>query len=196
MFNSRFNRVLAVVLWLSCLACVIAVIASASASALTYLPLIALIAWLTWAGLWRPFLAMDDENITVVNVFATTVVPWAALIHVDTHYALTLITPGRRIPVTAAPAPGRLATALSKNEMKGISAPMGPDGRVRAGDIPSSDSGAAAHLVRQRWALLLAEDRIDVGTAHIAHISRRLHWAVISFSVILTLASFMVIALN
>jgi Bacterial PH domain len=196
MFHSRFNRVLAVVTWLLCLSGVVAVVVAGSDAAAHYLPLLALIAVVSWAGLWRPSLALDDEAITVVNTFATTVIPWAALIQVDTKYALTLVTPGRRLPVTVAPAPGRLATALSNRDMKGISAPTSADGGVRPGDLPNSDSGAAAHLVRQRWQRLLDEDRIAVGTADTAAVLRRVHWTVIIVCALLTIATIVALALN
>ena len=196
MFHSRFNRVLAVVTWLLCLSGVVAVVVAEADTALGYLPLIALIAWLTWAGLWRPSLMLDDEAVTVVNTFATTVVPWAALIQVDTKYALALITPGRRVTVTVAPAPGRIATALSNRDLKGISAPRGADGSIRPGDLPNSDSGAAAHLVRQRWEHLLDANKIEVGTADTTLVVRRLHWLVIAVSAALTVAAITALALG
>ncbi|HMM82672.1 MAG TPA: PH domain-containing protein [Terrimesophilobacter sp.] len=196
MFHSRFNRVLAVVTWLLCLSGVVAVIVAGRQDALRYLPLIALVAWLTWAGLWHPALRLNDEAITVVNTFATTVVPWAALINVDTKYALTLLTPHRRVVVTVAPAPGRIATALSNRDVKGISAPRGADGSMRPGDLPNSDSGAAAHLVRQRWESLLASGRIDVGTADEVRVDRRIHWPTILVGSALGIATVAAVALN
>lgn len=196
MFHSRFNRVLAVVTWLLCLSGVVAVILAGTQDALRYLPLTALVAWLTWAGLWHPTLRLDDEAITVVNTFATTVVPWAALINVDTKYALTLMTPRRRVVVTVAPAPGRIATALSNRDLKGISAPRGADGSIRPGDLPSTDSGAAAHLVRQRWESLLETGRIEVGTADDVRVDRRVHWPTIIVGCALGLAAVAALALN
>ncbi|MBX3078390.1 MAG: PH domain-containing protein [Salinibacterium sp.] len=196
MFHSRFNRVLAVVTWLLCLSGVGAVILAGTQDALRYLPLAALVAWLTWAGLWHPTLRLDDEAITVVNTFATTVVPWAALINVDTKYALTLMTPRRRVVVTVAPAPGRIATALSNRDLKGISAPRGADGSMRPGDLPSTDSGAAAHLVRQRWESLLETGRIEVGTADEVRVDRRVHWPTIIVGCALGLAAVAALALN
>ncbi len=196
MFHSRFNRVLAVVTWLLCLSGVVAVALAGSNTVLGYLSLIALIAWLTWVGLWRPSLQLDDEAITVVNTFATTVVPWAALIQVDTKYALTLVTPHRRVTVTVAPAPGRIASALSNRDLKGISAPRGADGSISPGDLPNSDSGAAAHLVRQRWERLLDAGRIEVGTADTAQIDRRIHWTAIIVGAALTITTVVALALG
>ena len=196
MFHSRFNRVLAVVTWLFCLAAVVAVATSGWHATVQYLPLIAFIAWFGWVSLWRPSLDVKDDGVTIVNVFATTSVPWEALIDVDTRYALTLVTPHRRYPVTVAPAPGRLATALSKRDMSGLSAPTGSDGSVRTGDLPNSDSGAAAHLVRQRWGQLLAEDKVTIGTADETLIPRRVHVATIAISAGLLVCTVLALALG
>lgn len=196
MFHSHFNRVLAVVTWLFCLAAVVAVATSGWRATVQYLPLIALIAWFGWASLWRPALTLSDNGVTIVNVFATTDVPWEALIDVDTRYALTLVTPHRRYPVTVAPAPGRLATALSKRDMSGLSAPTGSDGSVRTGDLPNSDSGAAAHLVRHRWGQLLAEDKIAVGTADETLVPRHVHVTTITISAVLFVCAVVALALG
>ncbi|MEO7348429.1 MAG: PH domain-containing protein [Terrimesophilobacter sp.] len=196
MFTSRFNRVLAAVTWLLCGFSVVAVALAGENESLHYLPLIALVAWAAWAGLWRPSLSLDDQAITVTNVFATTVVPWAALINVETKFALTLITPHRKVPVTVAPAPGRLTTALSNRDLKGTFAPRGGDGSIRPGDLPNTDSGAAAHLVRQRWQTLLAQDRIAVGMADSTPVERAIHWGVIAITVVLLVASVVALTLN
>ncbi len=196
MFYSRFNRVLAGVTWLLCAGAIAAVFAADFSTTFEFLPLIALVAWFAFCGLWRPALTVTDDGVTIRNVFATTVVPWAALIQVDTRYALTLVTPRGRHTVTAAPAPGRLVTALSRRDMSGIAAPDGSDGGVRPGDLPNTDSGSAAYLVRQRWQALLQEDRIEVGLADETPIIRQPHWPVIVMSVILTVLAFATLALN
>lgn len=184
MFYSRFNRVLAVVAWLFCAGAVAAAIASGIQNTGKYLPLIALGAFLVWAGLWRPFVRVTDDSVTLGNVLSTTEVPWAALIQVDTQYALTLVTPQGRYSATAAPAPGRLTTALSRRDMSGI-APPSADGSMRPGDLPNTDSGAAAYLVRSRWDQLVAEERIELGVADVTPVSRRWHWPVIATSLVL-----------
>lgn len=196
MFYSRFNRVLAAVTWLFCAGAVAAVATAGLSTAGEYLPLIAFAAWLVWAGLWRPSLTIGDEDVTIRNVFATTVVPWAALIQVETRYALTLVTPQKRYPVTVAPAPGRLTTALSRRDMSGIPAIAGSDGGVRPGDLPNTDSGAAAYLVRARWEALLEADRIEIGRADETPVERRINWPTIAIGAALFVAAVLALSLS
>ena len=95
MFHSRFNRVLAVAAWLFCVAAAATVIAFSFQRNGDFLLLVAFVAFLTWAGLWRPFVDVTEIGVTLGNVLSTIEVPWAALIQVDTRYALTLMTPGQ-----------------------------------------------------------------------------------------------------
>ena len=113
MFYSRFNRVLAAVSWLFCAGAIVAIVVSGFSNNGRYVWLIALVAFLAWAGLWRPFVRVTDDGVTLGNVLSTTEVPWAALIQVETQYALTLVTPHGRYSATAAPAPGRLAAVAT-----------------------------------------------------------------------------------
>ncbi|MEO7146397.1 MAG: PH domain-containing protein [Terrimesophilobacter sp.] len=196
MFYSRFNRGLAATIWLLCAGACVAIITAGLGNAGEFLPLVILVAWLAWAGLWLPSLQLGDDEVTIRNVFMTTAVPWATLIQVDTRYALTLVTPHGRYAVTAAPAPGRLATALSHRDMSGIGAPTGSDGGVRPSDLPNTDSGAAAHLVRARWETLLAEDRIELGRADDTPVVRRVNWPVVAISATLFIGSVLALALG
>ncbi len=196
MFHSRFNQVLAIVVWLFCCGAVAAVVVSGPGSSVEYLPLIALAAFLAWAGLWRPAVRIDDDAVTITNVLSTLTVPWPALIAVETKYALTLVTPGGRYTATAAPAPGRLATALSKRDLTRVASQAGADGRLRPGDLPNTDSGAAAYLVRTRWERLVAEERIEIGVADTTAVTRRWHWTVIAVSGALLVATVAALALG
>ncbi|GAA3740407.1 hypothetical protein GCM10022239_15110 [Leifsonia bigeumensis] len=196
MFHSRFNQVLAIAVWLFCCGAVAAVLVSGLGKSAEYLPLIAFGAFLAWAGLWRPAVGVADDAVTIVNVFSTVVVPWTALIQVETRYALTLVTPGGRYTATAAPAPGRLATALSRREMGRVESQTGGVGTMRPGDLPTTDSGAAAYLVRQRWEKLVAEERIELGVADSTPATRRWHWAVIAMSAALLVAAMVSLALG
>jgi hypothetical protein len=185
MFHSRFNQVLAIVVWVFCGGAVAAIIAGGIDTTAGYLPLVALVAFLAWAGLWRPSVGVGDDAVTVVNTFSTVVVPWATLIQVETRYALTLVTPHGRYAATAAPAPGRLATALSRRELGRAGAQVDADGRIRPGDLPNTDSGAAAYLVRERWERLVADGGIEIGVADTTPVERRWHWPVIAIALVL-----------
>ncbi|WP_105036102.1 PH domain-containing protein [Cryobacterium aureum] len=162
-FYSRFNRVIAVVF---------ATVAALSALSVVLLPT-ASNRWLAvpalfvilfvWEVLWRPDLRVSDEAITIHNPLRTIIVPWAALVHVDTKFALTLHTPGRKFAVYCAPAPGRSLT--SSGRRKSTDPVPYVSGSPRPGDLPGSESGEAAQLVRARWDLLQKTGRVDGGLA-------------------------------
>lgn len=194
MFHSRFNQVLAVVVWLFCGGAVAAVFVSGLGDSAEYLPLVAFVAFFTWAGLWRPAVRIDEDAVTIVNVLSTVTVPWPALISVETRYALTLVTPNGRHTATAAPAPGRLTTALSRRDLTRVTAHTGSDGSMRPGDLPNTDSGAAAYLVRDYWERLVAAERIELGVADTTSVTRRWHWVVIALGSALLLASVFALA--
>src|SRR5690606_19617794 len=111
---------LAVIVWVLCVAAVSAVIVANDARNLSLLPFVAAIAVLAWSGLWRVSITVDDTLIEVRNAFSTVVVPWAALINVDTRFALTLVTPHGSYTSTAAPAPSRLTTMLSRRDASAV----------------------------------------------------------------------------
>jgi hypothetical protein len=179
-FVSKFNRGLAIALW-TIVALLFVTTALNDATwqdrVLALVPT-AFGVLLGWVALWRPRLTVDDDGIEVVNVFHTVRVPWAALVHVDTRFALTLITPNRRVAVWAAPAPGRAGVALARreNQRHGRVVPDAEDGNRRAGDLLSTASGDAAYLIRQRWHELRERDAIELGTADSARVPVSLHW--------------------
>lgn len=196
MFRSRFNLVLAVVVWLFCCAGVVAVVVAGFGRATQYLPLLAFMAFLAWCGLWRPAVRLDDESVTIVNVLSTIDVPWTALIQVETKFALTLVTPQGRFTSTAAPAPGRLTTALSRRELGRVESQVGAASALRPGDLPNTDSGAAAYLIRQRWERLVAEERIELGLADTTPATRTWHWLIIAIGSVLGVAAVVALALD
>lgn len=180
-FVSKFNRGLAIALWL-----IVALLFATTTGtdttwadrALAVVPALFGLA-LGWIVLWRPRMTVDDDGIEVVNVFHTVRVPWAALVHVDTRFALTLVTPNRRVSVWAAPAPGRAGVALARRQEQrhGRSVPDLDGGHRRAGDLLSTASGDAAYLVRHRWDELRERDAIELGTADAVRVAVTLHWA-------------------
>jgi len=194
-FHSRFNRILAVVAWALTLFALITsaiagVLAPATAARIV-LPL-ALVGLAAYAVLWRPRLVVDDDAVTVVNVLRTIVIPWSALIDVDTKFSLTLRTPNGRYSVWAAPAPGRTGVAMARRAERrhgnqNQTAAMG--NRSRPGDIVTTESGEAAYLVRERWNALVEAGRIEAGIAESTAVQVRWHWALDTALALLVIAT-------
>lgn len=188
-FHSRFNRIMAVVIWALCAGALAAIVVSFSAKHLIYLVPVALLAYLAWTGLWQLSVRVDDTAVTLVNVFSTVTVPWAALIQVDTRFALTLHTPWAKFTASAAPAPSRVGTVIGKMDSAGLDPALTAGGSVRPSDLPASDSGAAAYLVRERWHKLSEAGLIELGVAETTPAVRRWHWASLAICGVLLLAS-------
>lgn len=190
-FVSRFNRVLAVLIWAACAVLGVGLLVSVHDLRLLYLVPVALFALIGWALLWRPRLLVDDEGVTAVNVSRTVGVPWAALIHVDTKYALTLYTPGHRYPVWSAPAPGTASTLrATRNETRGrVGRPSVEDSVRRPGDLLSTESGAAAEVVRRRWKQLQDTGAIEPGLADETPVTVRWHIATLATIAVLVVAT-------
>lgn len=163
-FVSRFNRILCVLVWVLCAVLAVGALTTTdSASRHWFLVPIAWIGVCAFTVLWAPRLSVDDDVVTVRNVTRTITVPWSALIHVDTKYALALYTPGRTFSVWAAPAPGSVTVLrLARRDPRSVS-----DSSVttRPGDLPGTDSGNAAAIVRSRWESLKSRNRIPTGIA-------------------------------
>ena len=187
-FVSRFNRVLAVLIWAAAAALIIGLLVSVHDVRLLYVVPCALFAFIGWALLWRPRLAVGDEGVEVINVTRTIDIPWQALIHVDTKYALTLYTPGRKFPVWSAPAPGTARTLrATRQETKGlVGRPNVADSVRRPGDLLNTESGAAAEVVRRRWTQLQQNATIDSGLADETPVTVR--WHIASLAVLTVLA--------
>ncbi|MGC0370420.1 PH domain-containing protein [Microbacterium sp. SLBN-111] len=164
-FRSTFTRILCGIVW--------AVIAAVAIGLLTApavtLPPAAVIAGalgaaaLVYGILWSPAVSVDDDGVEVDNIVLRYGVPWAALIHVDTRYALQLHTPRRRIAVTAAPAPGATGSLRAARAYRRSEGQVAPN--TRPGELPNTDSGRAAALVRDRWHALRDAGRVEAGIA-------------------------------
>jgi hypothetical protein len=176
-FVSRFNRIMAVALWvIVALLLVTALVNGDGTTRLLALVPAAFGAILGWTVLWHPHVVVDDDEIEVVNVFSTVRVPWAALVHVDTRFALTLVTPHRKVAAWAAPAPGRAGVAIARRRGQRHGRVI-PDtqGQRNAGDLLTTDSGDAAYLVRERWDSLREAGRIVLGVADSTPVPLRVH---------------------
>jgi hypothetical protein len=163
-FRPMFNRVLSIAAWAILAALVVGtLLAPGSFAAAPGIVLgAAAVAALVWAVLWAPYVAVDDEGVEVANVLREYRVPWPALIHVETRYALVLHTPGRKISATAAPAPGAFsAVRATRAARRSDTATAG----ARPGDLPGTDSGDAASMVLDRWHGLRDAGRVEAGVA-------------------------------
>jgi hypothetical protein len=122
------------------------------------------VAYLGWWLFWYPAVVLAEDAVTLRNPSATVRVPWAALIDVDTKYALKLVTPTGAFTAWAAPAPGVWGTHAGKPEhvTNLPSTSYGPGGSIRPGDLKNTDSGYAAYLVRSRWQDLVESGALDV----------------------------------
>lgn len=189
--NSRFNRVLAGGVWAISAVIAVSLFFTNRPSQVAYIVPLALLNLLTWEALWRPVLVLTNDGIEVMNPFRTIGIPWPALVNVDTKFALTLFTPGRRFEVWIAPSPGRAFGYTSAIVADREVTRLAPDSTrtVRPGDLATSDSGAAASLVRSRWALLQSAGLIEAGIADSARVSVRWHWSTIIATVILLAVS-------
>lgn len=167
-FRSVFNRTLCVIAWGAMAAVIGIVLASPGGLGRPGVALGAVaVAAIFWVVFWSPNVRVDDDEVTIVNVLREITIPWAALIHLETRYALTLFTPGRRFRATAAPAPGQAGGLRAAREARNRAG-------VRTGDLETTDSGRAAALVRERWELLRDGGAIETGTADTALVRIRL----------------------
>lgn len=171
--HSRFNRFSAIAIWLLAAFMLMSAVTSDDVRALALYPASALLALFAWAALWRPSVRVADEGVTLRNVTHTVTVPWDALIHVDTRYALTLHTPGGTFAAWAAPAPGFI-TAIRANRAPANREARAAGDTLRSGDLIGTDSGNAAIVVREQWRTRVDRGVVVAGTAHTIRIER--HW--------------------
>lgn len=166
--------------WALCVALAVGVfLTAASESRFWFLVPILWIGASAFAVLWAPRLSVDDDAVIVRNVTRTIDIPWEALIHVDTKYALSLHTPGRAISVWVAPAPGSITVLrLARRDSRSTS---DKTLTTRPGDLPGTDSGDAAALVRTRWESLKSRNAIVTSIADEVHVAVR--WNVQSIAV-------------
>ena len=152
-YRPVLGRILAVVTVVVCALGVVALFWSDPVSALRYVWPILLVAVLAWALFWRPSLRVQEHGVTVENVLRTQFVPWPAIEAIDTRYSLTLHTATGRVPVWAAPAPGRHRTlGLAPKDFDGIgSTARGGAGELRPADAVTVPTGNLAQLIRGHW---------------------------------------------
>lgn len=192
--SSPFNRVFAIVVWV--LAAVLSLTATmGDERTLWVYPASAFAAFLAWAALWRPRVSVSGRGVDLRNVFHTVQVPWEALIEVDTKYALTLHTPGRRYTAWSAPAPGlRTGTSAARHGGRRESRTAGRT--PRTGDLLGTDSGDAALLVREAWSERVDSGRVETGVAERTAVTRTWDAPVIATTAVLGALTLLTLALT
>ena len=196
-FKARTNKWFAGLAWIVAGAGLVSTALSGQAEAVSGTGPLLLTAYLGWVLFWRPSVVVHDAGVTLENPFRSIAVPWAALVQVDTRYALTLITPARSYGAWAAPAPGIWGGRNARPEdLQGLpGSTYGPGRSVRPGDLKSTDSGQAAQLVRARWQRLVESGALDAGTAADTPVTVRVRWLELGITAALVVFSFWGVAL-
>ncbi|GAA4028972.1 hypothetical protein GCM10023063_08440 [Arthrobacter methylotrophus] len=197
-FKARTSKLFAWICWGVATFGVLVTLVVAGPSALPGTIPLLFVAFLGWLLFWRPAVVVRDTHVTLENPYRTIDVPWDALVHVDTRYALTLITPRKKYPAWAAPAPGIWGGRHARPEhLKGLpGSTYGPGSSVRPGDLKNTDSGIAAVLVRTRWQNLVESGRIEPGRAEDAVVAVAVGWFRVAATVILAAASYWAVFLQ
>ncbi|MDQ0755627.1 hypothetical protein QFZ61_001614 [Arthrobacter sp. B3I4] len=195
-FKARTNKWFAWLAWAVAAFGLAVTVASAGPAGLLSSPPLLLIAFLGWQFFWIPAVVVHDGGVTLDNPFRSVLVPWAALVHVDTRYALTLVTAHKSYAAWAAPAPGIWGGRNARPEdLHGLpDTSYGPGKSVRPGDLKTTDSGQAARLVRLRWQGLVDTGALATGEAATTAVIVKPRWAVIGVAVLLLAASYWTVA--
>ncbi len=100
-----------------------------------------------------PRVVVGEDAIRVENSWREHVVPWGALVDIETRFNLTLVTTTGKIHAQAAPSPGGLSVMRSRPDRDRATARVNGQraGAVRPGDLPSSRSGSLAAVIRGHW---------------------------------------------
>lgn len=195
-FKARTNTWFAWLSWAVAAFGIVVTAVTAGPGALAGTAPLLLIAFLGWQLFWMPAVVVHDGGVTLENPFRSVLVPWAALVHVDTRFALTLVTAENSYTSWAAPAPGIWGGRnAGPADLQGLPATTyGPGKSVRPGDLKSTDSGQAARLVRARWQELAESGELKAGDAATTAVQVTFRWAAAGAVVLLLAASFWAVA--
>lgn len=197
-FRPRSSRwILAIAGAVVAVGLVASIVTSGPQALATAAPLLA-VAAIAWWLFWYPAVVIGPVGVELRNPVLTVDVPWAGLIHVDTKYALKLITPEGSYTAWAAPAPGVRGTHAGKPEhMQNLpGSSYGAGGSVRPGDLSNTDSGLAALLIRSEWQRRIDNGLIDVDATDSARVERRINWQPLGVVAVLLLLSVLTFALQ
>lgn len=160
---------------------------------LTHTAVPALIGYLGWFLFWAPSVSVSPGGIVLDNPARLIRLQWPQVTFIDTKWALEVHTEHGRYTAWAAPAPGR-QTALRQTRADLGHLPKGAyeQGTVRPGDIPTSDSGAAAMMIRRQWEALREAGHLDDLRVELPAPVTSIHWVrllVLAALVVLTIVS-------
>jgi len=130
-----------------------------------FAPIIVAACYWVWLLFWYPRIVIEPGGVEVRNPFRTFHVSWPAITDVDTRWALTIRTAGRRVEAWSAPASGRYAAGVRAAEVRGVPVER-RDGMVvvaRPSDLPSSSSGLAGLVIRRTWESIREQGWLDSG---------------------------------
>ena len=197
-FKARTNKWFAWLSWAVAAFGIVVTAVSAGPGALSGIAPLVLVAFLGWQLFWMPAVVVHDGGVSLENPFRSVAVPWAALVHVDTRFALTLVTAKKSYTSWAAPAPGIWGGRNARPEdLQGLPATTyGPGRSVRPGDLKSTDSGQAARLVRERWDELVESGRLSAGDAASTRATVTYRWTAIIVDILLLAASYWAVAVQ
>ena len=195
-FKARTNAWFAWLSWSVAALGIGVTVATAGPAALAGTAPLLLIAFLGWQLFWMPAVVVHDGGVTLENPFRSVLVPWAALVHVDTRFALTLVTAHKSYAAWAAPAPGIWGGRNAQpGRPPGIAGNHVRSGQsVRPGDLKTTDSGQAARLVRARWQELVESGALAAGDAATTAVKSTYRWVAGGAVVLLLAASYWAIA--
>ena len=195
-FKARTNFWFAWLSWSVAALGIVVTVMTAGLEALAGTAPLLLIAFLGWQLFWMPAVVVNDGGVTLENPFRSIHVPWEALVHVDTRFALTLVTARKSYVAWAAPAPGIWGGRNARPEdLRGLPATTyGPGQSVRPGDLKSTDSGQAARIVRERWHGLVESGALSAGDAATTPVKVTYRWAAAAVVVLLLAASYWSVA--
>lgn len=177
-YRSAFGRVLTVVVALVAAAGLAGFVVTGDwAGMLRYGWGLVLLAVLAVVLFWLPRLSIAEHEVTVRNVFTTFHVPWPAIQRVDTKYALTLDTPDGKVTAWASPAPNRYSAHVGFTREAKLAAEAGAS-NPRPGDLLSTQSGAAAFVIRRHVDDLREAGLLDAGV-ELGTLRRDVHWVTV-----------------
>jgi|TARA_B110000259_G_scaffold64032_1_gene75630 hypothetical protein len=173
-FRSGFARAIALVLTLVLLLSVgYTAITVDTLQGISLIPITLLIISITWVLFWFPRVQVDEGGVRIINLVSTHYISWAAIQRIDTRFALTIFTEGKKYSAWGAPAPGRHASFFAtRDQGRHLPETTYLAGTVRPGDLINSDSGAAAAVIRSKWETKRESGQAAVSTSwHFAKIA-------------------------